>query len=334
MSLLLDGVASLVSTIPALERLESMRRPSFPYCLWHCSVVGVCRLVLGVLEHPSILQGQLREQGFSPDRFSFHTCGSYGLRSVAEALKDSDTLVEQVSPAVLHLWRFRPWTDSGWITMGESSRTVLLAILTGIDSLIDRIRGNPRHSDYHIHGWSRVTPNVRYFLCVASMCCFVADSFLAEAMEDDRVASRLGRMEERVAEEVSFLAGLSGETWACIAEVAGSAPAVLRAVVLHGAHLVAAFMSCRVLIPARGVPWALGRGCIADSLAKLKEGPTPEDETALEIFRLFHLGMSPYHIEQAIELMMQVGWSTFAVERGHGAASSLNNHTVGTAPRH
>lgn len=176
---------------------------------------------------------------------------------------------------------------------------------------------------------------MRYFLCVASMRSFVADSFLAEAMEDDRVASRLGRMEEEcVAEEVSFLAGLSGETLACIAEVAGSTPAVLRTVVLHGARLVAGFISYRVLIPARGLPWALGRGCIADNLAKLKEGPTPEDETALKIFRLLHLGMSPYHIEQAIELMMQVGWSTFAVERGHGAASSLKKHTVGTAPRH
>ena len=34
-------------------------------------------------------------------------------------------------------WQFKKWTESRWLTVGTSSRTMVVALLTGIDSMVE-----------------------------------------------------------------------------------------------------------------------------------------------------------------------------------------------------
>ena len=71
-----------------------------------------------------------------------------GRLCISRDFADDDSLAEKVSSVLLHVWRFKKYTDSRWVTIGESCRTVLIALLTGIDSLISRIRSNPKTATF------------------------------------------------------------------------------------------------------------------------------------------------------------------------------------------
>lgn len=107
---------------------------------------------------------------------------------VDESYASDPGLLETLSGALLHLWRFRTFSDSRWMTIGETCRALAAALLTGVDDLIAAVRAMPNVSDHFIGGFSRLTEPIRQFACVAVVASYVSDGFLSELLGDDRVA--------------------------------------------------------------------------------------------------------------------------------------------------
>ena len=112
--------------------------------------------------------------GLEPDRVDefvalqlrFHG----GRLKVAASYRDSPNLLESISTCLLHAWRFRKFTTSRWITVGDSCKTMVIALLTGVESLVRAVRRHPKTSDYYIHGFGRINEDIKksrrhFFLC-------------------------------------------------------------------------------------------------------------------------------------------------------------------------
>ena len=79
-------------------------------------------------------------------------------------------LTEVMSVALLSVWHFTAFSKSRWITVGKSCKTLVVALLTGLESLVAAKRSDPSTSDYNIIGfWQVVTAG--QIVCVH--CCHV-----------------------------------------------------------------------------------------------------------------------------------------------------------------
>ena len=59
------------------------------------------------------------------------------------AFEDGD-VIDAVASALMAVWRFVKFSESRWLTVGTSARTVIAAVLTGIEDLIDTITKDPQ----------------------------------------------------------------------------------------------------------------------------------------------------------------------------------------------
>jgi hypothetical protein len=66
--------------------------------------------------------------------------------------RGDDDLFDRVTGVIMHVWRFRKFSDSRWLTMGESCRTLVGALYLGLADLVAVVRKEPKCSDFYIHG--------------------------------------------------------------------------------------------------------------------------------------------------------------------------------------
>eukprot|EP00969_Alexandrium_andersonii_P020568 899122-Alexandrium_andersonii.AAC.1 len=154
---------------------------------------------------------------------------------VNSAWKDRQDLDVTLSRAVLYLFKFRKFVDSRWCTVGPACRTLCCALAVGLDGLVGLIRGSGNASDYYIHGYERLAPEVRKYTVVAAIASFVPDSFLIELLEDDRVARRVGVLQATMTEEQQWIDALPALVWCRMPALSVSewGPAAMRSSTVH-----------------------------------------------------------------------------------------------------
>ena len=81
--------------------------------------------------------------------------------------------------------------DSRYLTMGCSCRTVIAGFLTGISSLVRYSRQVKKCSEYYIHGFDRMTPEVVAVAMLAAVSSSPCEALNLKLLEDDRVMLQL-----------------------------------------------------------------------------------------------------------------------------------------------
>ena len=64
-------------------------------------------------------------------------------------VEDHDVL-QTICAVLIACYRFRKFTESRWLTIGASTRVLTVAVLMGLDSLVEYIKkdeGSPRNLD-------------------------------------------------------------------------------------------------------------------------------------------------------------------------------------------
>lgn len=240
---------------------------------------------------------------------------------VAASCTSIEDLMGKISGALLALWEFRQFTSSRWATIGTSCRGVVAALLSGFDDLVKTVRKDPRASDYHISGYSKLTGRAKEFLCTAALAAYVCDGFLVELMTDNRLPLKAQELEDTMAQEIEFLAGIKASVWKWLGETCDLDAAKLRSDVLAAAHVQVGFIMTKALGEAKGLPWSLGCGNVDQNLDELLAGGPPTDPTAAKIKRLLELGYNRAQIKQGLALLLDCPWGTQSVEQGHASAT-------------
>lgn len=232
--------------------------------------------------------------------------------------------IETLSGAVLSLWEFRPFSESRWITVGLSCRTMVASLLSGLKSLVSYIRNDTKSSDFHIHGFGRLDkPDACQFLVLASMASYVPDGALQSLMEDGRLALRVNDVRAAMYEELDWLQGIRMEVWDRLAHVCNITGFLLRSKALSCGFKAAAFFHFRVLEKVMKLPWTLAMGDKEENLRKLvaDDAPKPTEPIALKIYSLLKLGYSKMKICMALDLLLNCNWHTMCTEQTHAQAA-------------
>jgi len=246
-----------------------------------------------------------------------------GRLEVAAPCRGTEDLVGKVSFALLSLWRFEKFSESRWVTVGASCRSLVAGLLTGLPSLIATIRQDPKASDFHLHGVERLTAAAKQFIVRAAISSHVSDAGLRALMEDSRVAMRLPALKECVQEEMQWLADVGGSVWTALAGASGEAASVVRSDTVASGHVSLAFLHSRYLLAAQQLPWSLASGDPAANLEKLKNMPQPTEPTAAKIWTLLQLGYNRQQLLTGLQLLLDCPWGTVAVEQQHASAAII-----------
>jgi len=101
-------------------------------------------------------------------------------------------LVAEISALYLHVMRFRKFTNSRWLTIGDSCKTIVSALLLGLQPLVAMIRALPTTSSFYIGGFEQLTESVKLYAIISSIVGHVCDNFMVKLLGDDRVCRRVG----------------------------------------------------------------------------------------------------------------------------------------------
>jgi hypothetical protein len=142
---------------------------------------------------------------------------SVGRLLVNTAWQEATDMIEQVSGLMLAIFQFRKFTDRRWVTVGESCRTLVASQCVGLEGLVRLVRSDPSAPDYYIHGFERLTTPWKKYAVIAAMSSRVADSFLMELLDDDRVARQTKVLRSTIAEELAWVAGVGAYSWSRLA---------------------------------------------------------------------------------------------------------------------
>lgn len=274
--------------------------------LWSC---------LGV--EPAIAQ-ELTELGlvWADGRLLVHRCAA-----------GDPELVRRVSSALLGVFRFQRFTDSRWCSIGLSCRALVASLLLGLGRLVEIVRDDKRTSDYYIHGFAKLDQGALVYATVGGIVSHVADAFLVELLEDDRVAKRSDELEALLVEELEWVMGISFEVWGKLARlIPGYSSHLMRANCVRSAHIVQAFIFRRVLQKARGLPWSLARGDVAANLEVFRLQPEPQDVVSQKIHKLLAAGYQASSVAEGVRLLSEIQWCTTSVEQAHGSVAVVHRH--------
>ena len=249
-------------------------------------------------------------------------------RLLVAAKHSSDlALVEKISFVLLSVMKFKRFSDSRWLTIGESCRSLLCALLLGLHRLVEITRTDPAASDYHLHGFSECTEQVKLYCCVAGFVSRVPEALLSELLEDDALACKGPLMQQIVEDEVQCLTVIPREVWRRAATLLqDTSDSALRNLVLHSAYVALAMLQQQVFTPLSAYPWCLCHGDVDEKLDILADPKTatPSCEVTANVQFLLRQGYNRVLIKKALELLGQVPWSTNVQEQGHASASTIH----------
>ena len=244
-----------------------------------------------------------------------------------EAAAAEKDVVSVVVTTLLDSWRFVPWTDSRWITLGQSSRTLVYALLTGVGGLVRYLQADPSISKFYLNGFGRLAQSRRHFLVLCSVVSRVPESAMVQLMEDGRVAQTYEDLWMGCAEEMRWMIDLKPHVWAALAGLCGARPEDLASEVVDGGHASWHFFWRRVLSVAADLPWRLCRGDVEANLAALKAGDMPVEPVSKKIYKLLHMDFPLSQIVEAVGLVGEVSWTTLVAEQQHGTLAAVKkNH--------
>lgn len=254
-----------------------------------------------------------------------------GRLEVAAPNLNTESLIGKVSFALLSIWHFRKFSESRWVTIGSSCRSLAAGLLTGLESLVATIRESPGASDFYFHGFEKLTTASKQFIVRAALSSHVSDSCLRSLMEDSRVMRHLPALKEAALEEIGWLADLGDGTWSSLAGISGEAASVLKSDTVAAGHIAWAFVHSRYVTMAGQLPWSLACGDPAANLEALKEQPQPQEATAAKIWTLLRLGYNRQQLLAGLQLLLDAPWGTVAVEQQHASAAVIKrfHHEVG-----
>ena len=119
------------------------------------------------------------------------------------------TTMDEVVGMLTAVWRFVKFSDSRFLTVGPSCKALVSSCMLGLSHMIHWLRKTKHVSEYYIHGWDRLTTDVWQVALLGSLGSGVAESLMAELLEDDRVMLRLDALHECVAMELQAVSLLS-----------------------------------------------------------------------------------------------------------------------------
>ena len=137
------------------------------------------------------------------------------LRVASACLKKPD-FFEQLTNTIMACWSFKVFTNSRWVTFGESCRTFIATQLLGLSSLVSFCFTHGTQAEiYHLQGFKKLDQHddALSFCVIACLASFVCDGALLMLTEDNGLLKTAHDVKECIAEDVIWLSLLPDFVW-------------------------------------------------------------------------------------------------------------------------
>jgi hypothetical protein len=255
----------------------------------------------------------------------------HGQLLLCEDFMAADELwVEQVVDALSHIWQFQKWSESRFLALGASARSLVAAMLCGLDDFHAWLLTQDV-SLFYLRGYGRLEADRREYIAAACFISRVPDAALSELLEDGRVPMKFNELVSACCEELRWLRLLPDHVWESVARVVGTPRCTgswLRDRALAGSHTAWHFFHRRVLAAACELPWSLVRSRDREeALRELAEdNEQPQEPVAAQLWLLARHGYPTGQLLQVLELLSQISWSTIITEQQHGSLAAIHRH--------
>ena len=101
-----------------------------------------------------------------------------GCLRVSPAWDGDPKLCELVSACLLHVFRFTVPTESRWVSMGQSCRTLCASLALGVDALVAHSLRQPKASEFYLGGFKRLRPELRQLAAIIAVASYPSDAGL------------------------------------------------------------------------------------------------------------------------------------------------------------
>eukprot|EP00971_Amphidinium_carterae_P327905 6459499-Amphidinium_carterae.1 len=233
---------------------------------------------------------------------------------------------EELTAALLELWKFPCFNAGRWCSVGPSTRGLIRALLSGGGKVIHWLRARGHLSDYYAGGFDKLDVDLQKRVLVACLSSYLSESFLAHVLEDNRLAKNFDEVLSTVIDEFGFLASISMEVMNMLGSIAGIAGYELYHDVLAAAMRAWAYLHQRCLHRAQQLPWSLCRGDLGANLDRLVRADVVQDPTSSTLQHLVRVGWNREQLVQCLVLLGEAGWTTALAERQHGCMASIRRH--------
>jgi len=238
---------------------------------------------------------------------------------------DEEDVIGRITFIYLSVSRFRAWSNSRWVSMGDTCRSLIALQCLGLEAWVMKVRVDPSKSDYHLHAAGQLDKECLLYATLCSLVSPVCDSVLVSLFEDDRVARRFEVIEQTIAEECQFVQNIPMTTWSFLSEATGAAPPmVLRSHAMFAVSAAAGFMDMRFLRVARGYPWSLARGDFDENLKTLLRDDAVVDPVAQKIKKLAAFGYPSSAIKEGLDRLSDCHWTTMVHEQAHASGARMH----------
>ena len=243
---------------------------------------------------------------------------------VACEFQEDPEVWDKLSVSLLQVMRFEKYSDSRWLSMGSSMRSLCASLLLGLEVLVQHVRLQPHVSDFYLGGSKRLTCRNKRYAVLASLCSYLPDAFLMEVLEDSRVPMHLEELSHAVLEEFDFLKALPMQVWDLLGGLAEQPGVSLRSDVLQATHVAHAYLDTKVLQVAKSLPWSMCTGDLEANLQWLAEQPEPDEPTSKKMHRLLQMlqqssAAGRFATSPAVSLEHQSGGTAAATSAIHKA---------------
>ena len=171
---------------------------------------------------------------------------------VEGAFADGD-LPQAVASALGSAWRFAHFSESRWLTVGNSCRTMLVAFLTGIAGLVKLIKKEST-SFWYLRGFDRLDVRRLEFLVTCGVVSRLPELLQVGLMKDNRVAQTADSLWEAAARMMKWVVDLPESTYALLGELCQRPGSAMKDICINAAHISFHFFYRRVLVPAGQLP--------------------------------------------------------------------------------
>lgn len=254
---------------------------------------------------------------------------SNGFVQVSDKMEGLEDFQRHIADTIISCLSLQHLTESRWLTIGRSCRSLCLAMMFGVSGLVDYILSIPGGNEHHLVGFRKLfVAETMEFNLTCALSSYVSDGVLAEILEDNRAARQVDHWKQVAQEELSYIMSLDdGVCQGLVARgLAGSMNAQkLHDKILHAALITRAFIEEEAFKPACELPWTLGHGSIHDNLLalRLQEEP-PEEPTTHKIWTMMKLNTVPMsQMVAGIRLLLECPWSTNTTEQQHASVSMV-----------
>ena len=171
----------------------------------------------------------------------------------------------------------------------------MASLLSGLAPVVQITRSDPHCSDFHLHGFQRLTPKTTFCAVVISLSSWVAESFLHLVMQDDRLARHAGEAWSQCVSELDFVMQLPEAIWQLLVDLVDDPEKSLvhlRDATIQASLISLGFLHFTVFHLFGQLPWRLTQGNAEEQLVFLERLDSADirDSCSRRIRRLLEVG--------------------------------------------